>query len=386
MAVVEKFVVEGIIQLMLILFGAKLGGFIFERISQPKVLGELVIGLILGSSVLGLIDISNEIVIFMANLGVIALLFEVGIESRISELLRTGFSSLLVALIGVILPMLLAIIYGIYFLGFDGTKAFFLGSVLTATSVGLTVRVLQEFNKVNSTEGKIILGAAVIDDILGLILLSILGDVVNTGAVEIPSILKIAALSFGFLIVSVIIGRALEDKILRFIKRLKVQRTFIITAFIFALLMSFIAIEIGLAAIVGAFAAGLILESKEHLEKVREKTHVLTQLFAPVFFVSAGAAVDLASLMNLENIILILVISLIACIGKIASGLGVFREKADKLAIGYGMMPRGEVGLIFAQFGLFAGLIDNSFYSVLISMIMITTFLAPPLLKQRLQK
>ncbi len=386
MAAVEKFVLEGIIQLIIILAGAKFAGFVFEKLKQPKVLGELFVGLLLGSSVLGLIDINNEIVIFIANLGVIALLFEVGIESRVSELLRTGFSSLLVALIGVILPLLLAMIYGIYFLEFDTVKAFFLGSVLTATSVGLTVRVLQELDKVNSTEGKIILGAAVTDDVLGLILLSILVDIERTGSVVLGNIAMITALALAFLIASVLIGRFLEDKILRVVKMLKVKRTFIVAAFIFALFMSFIAIEIGLAAIVGAFAAGLILESKEHVEKIWEKTHVLTQLFAPVFFVTAGAAVNLESLFNLENIILIVVLTIIACIGKIVSGFGAFREKASKLAIGYGMMPRGEVGLIFAQFGLTAGLVGEAFYSVLVSVIMITTFLAPPLLKAELEK
>ncbi len=385
MASVEKFVVEGIVQLLIVLFSAKLGGFVFEKLKQPKVLGELFIGLLIGPSVLGLMDVSNEMIIFLANIGIIALLFEVGIESRISELMKTGFSSLMVALIGVILPLLLAMIYGLYFLGFDSVKAFFLGAVLTATSVGLTVRVLQELNKVNSTEGKIILGAAVIDDILGLILLSILVDVSNTGAVIFENIITISLLAFGFLLISALVGRKLEDQIINLVHKLNVQRTFIVMAFVFALFMSFVAIEIGLAAIVGAFAAGLILEREEHVEHIREKTHVLTQLFAPVFFVLAGAAVDVGSLFSVENIILIVVLSIIASIGKIAAGFGAFKEKANKLAIGYGMLPRGEVGLIFAQFGLNAGLIGEAFYSALIAVIMITTFIAPPLLKKALE-
>jgi Kef-type K+ transport system membrane component KefB len=268
----------------------------------------------------------------------------------------------------------------------DLNLAIFIGATLTATSVGLTMRVLSEMNKINSIEGKIILGAAVIDDIIGLIILSVLIDIASTGAVDVMNMGKIAVLAVVFLALTAFIGRKLEVPLLNLTKKLRVQRSFIVTVFAFVLVMSFLADLIGLATIVGAFAAGLILEREEHLEHITRKTHVLTQLFAPVFFVVAGTAVDLNSFSDISLIPFIIILTIIAVIGKVVAGIGAFREKASKLAIGIGMVPRGEVGLIFASVGLSYGLVSGGIYSALVLVIMITTFITPPLLKHLLEK
>ncbi|MCR4335231.1 MAG: cation:proton antiporter [archaeon] len=381
----ETLIADTLFQLGIILFAARLGGFIFERFKQPKVLGELLVGLIIGPSILGLLNLHDISIIFLAELGIIMLLFEVGLESNLHELLKSGVSSLLVAIIGVAAPVILAMPY-LFAIGLDFNVAFFIAATLTATSVGLTMRVLGDMNMISSIEGKIILGAAVIDDIIGLIILSILTDMVSVGTVDLFNVGKIIAFSIVFLVVTVLAGKFLEGRVINAIHHFKIQRTFIVMAFIFALLMSYLAAGIGLATIVGAFAAGLVLEREEHKEHIWKNTHVLTQIFAPVFFVVAGASVDLFSLIKPEIIPMIVILSLVAVVGKLVSGLGAFREKASKISIGVGMIPRGEVGLIFASFGLSKGLVSGDIYSALVAVIMITTFITPPLLTYFLQK
>ncbi len=376
---------ELLIQVALIIISAKLFGHVFSLIKQPKVLGELVAGVILGPSLLNVLHLHNPVILFLAELGVIALLFEVGLESNLSEMLKSGVSSLLVAIIGVIAPVLLALPYLIGVEAMDLNLAIFVGATLTATSVGLTMRVLGELNKISSIEGKVILGAAVIDDVIGLIILSVLNDMASTGTVNFGNMLFITGLSIAFLAVTVLVGRSLEGPIISIVKKLKVDRTYIVSSFAFVLIMSFLANLIGLATIVGAFAAGLLLEKEEHLKKIAGKTNVLTDLFAPVFFVVAGAGVDLHAF-TLELLPFIVILTIIAVLGKIVAGLGAFREKASKLAIGVGMIPRGEVGLIFASVGLTAGLISGGIYSALVLVIMITTFITPPILKALLDK
>lgn len=382
----EIIIAETLMQLIIILFAAKTIGILFEKIGQSKVLGELLVGLIIGPSILGLLDINNEIIIFLAEVGVIVLLFEVGVESKLHELVKTGISSVRVALMGVVIPLFLGVIYILTFTGFDIKVAFFIGATLTATSVGLTIRVLSEMDKTQSTEGKIILGAAVIDDIIGLVLLSILVDMASTGKIIPFNIIKIVTLVSAFLGLLVFADKIFEKRIIAIVNKLKVERTFIVTAFIFALLMSYVSLWIGLATIVGAFAAGLVLEREEHREHIREKTHILTQIFAPVFFVMAGAAINIKSILNAEILPLIIALTAIAFIGKFASGLGIFKENASKKVVGMGMLPRGEVGLIFANFGLTNALVGQDLYSALVTVIMITTFIAPPLLKWSVDK
>lgn len=381
----DAFIAGALMQLVIILFSAKAAGIIFEKIGQSKVLGELLAGLILGPSLLGVIDSSNEIILFLAEIGVIVLLFEAGIESSLHDLLKSGKSAFLVACVGVAMPLMLAGGYILAFTNHGLNYAFFIGATLTATSVGLTVRVLAEINKTQSVEGKIILGAAVIDDIIGLILLSILADMTTVGRIIPFNIIKIIIMVMLFFGAVLLAGKLFEKSIISTVRSLNLSRSFIISALIFALAMSYVSLSIGLATIVGAFAAGIVLEREEDKEHMREKTHVLVQVFAPIFFVVAGAAVNLRSLFTVEILPLIAILTIIAIVGKVAAGIGVVGEKASRIAVGFGMLPRGEVGLIFASYGLKTALVTEDIYSALVAVIMITTFMAPPLIRRAMK-
>ncbi len=378
--------IDHILTLILILAAAKLAGFIAERLKQPAVLGELLVGIILGPSLLGLIHADVEVLVFIAEIGVILLLFDVGLKSNIDELLTAGKTSSLVAIIGVVVPLLFGYIYSTEFLGLDPIIAFFVGATLTATSVGVTMRVLSDMRKVKSEEGKVILGAAVIDDILGLILLSILVDIVASGHLSIFNVGKISLLSAAFLALSIFLGIKLAPRIIRLAEHLHVRRTFIITSFIFALSLAYIANSIGLATIVGSFAAGLVLEKTQNKIQFQKKIKPVADLFVPVFFVMSGVMVNISTISNMDIIITGLVLTVIAIIGKLVAGLGCWGSTAKILPVGIGMVPRGEVGLIFASFGLTHALIQEDMYSILIIVIILTTLITPPLLVQLMRK
>jgi Kef-type K+ transport system membrane component KefB len=372
------------LKLIVILFAVKVSGYVFDKIKQPRVLGELIVGVLLGPSLIGFITGHEEILLFLSEIGVIILLFLVGLESNVHELLKSGKNALLVALIGVIAPVMLSLPYLLYLEAMDFNVALFVGATLTATSVGVTMRVLSEMKKITSIEGKIILGAAVIDDVLGLIILSVLGGIAETGSVELFGVAWTIFLAVAFLAVTVIVGTVLEEPILRLIRYLKVQRTFIVTAIVFALALGYLAQSIGLAAIVGAFAAGLVLEREEHKEHIMKKAEVIGDVFTPIFFVMAGVVVNVYTI-SADLIPLAVILLLIALIGKIVAGIGAFGSGASKTAVGVGMIPRGEVGLIFATFGLAHNLVGEGLYSVLVVVIMLTTLVTPPVLKKLME-
>lgn len=371
-----------LLKIVLILLLARFGGWIFERIKQPAVLGELVVGMILGPSILGWVIHEQEpIIVFLAEIGAILLLFTIGLESNIYQLVKVGITSTLVAFIGVVTPMLLAYLYFIS-QGYTGGVAIFVGGVLTATSVGLTMRVLRDLGKLNTKEGKIVLGAAVIDDVLGLIVLSLVIGIIGSGGISIGNVAAITIIAAIFLVGSLYLGIKFMPFLYKIVHRMEIRRTFVISSFMFALFLGFIANSIKLATIVGAFAAGLILERTEHKEHFKQKMVPVADLFIPIFFVMAGVLMDFSAFMNAKNWIPIIVILVIAVIGKIAAGLGAFGTKARKLAIGIGMIPRGEVGLIFAAYGITNKIINAELYSILIAVVLLTTFITPPFLKR----
>lgn len=374
-----------LLQLLVIIVLAKVAGWLCHKAKQSAVLGELLVGVLLGPSVLHFINPeASSVLIFLAELGVIILLFEVGLESNIYKLLRVGVASMLVALVGVILPFVGGYWY-VTSIGATPLVALFIGATLTATSVGITMRIFSEVNKIDSTEGKIILGAAVIDDVLGLILLSIVVGVVELGKVSLLNVGKTSLLSILFLVGSIYVGIKAAPTLLKIVRYLEIKRTFAITAMIFALSLAYLANRVGLATIVGSFAAGLILETTEEKEHIREKIKPLSDVFVPFFFVHAGLLVNLALLKNVDLLIPALVLFVIAVIGKILSGAAAIRVQANKLLIGLGMIPRGEVGLIFATFGLTNNVIGAEMYALIVAIVMLTTFLAPPLLSWQLR-
>jgi Kef-type K+ transport system membrane component KefB len=368
--------------LVLVWLSAKLAGEGMERIGQTAVLGELLAGVVIGPGVLGLVH-ESEALHALAELGVLVLLFEVGLESDLHDLLRAGLQATLVALVGVAVPF--GVGYGImYALGHPQLLAVFVGATFTATSVGITARVLADLGRLQDTAAKVVLGAAVVDDILGLIILAVVTGVAQTGGVSAGSVAVLSAKAVVFLVVAILVGIRLAPTLIRWIGRLKARGTLIVYSVVFAVGLAVIADLIGLATIIGAFAAGLVLATTERREHIEERLKPVADLLVPVFFVTVGMKVQPAMLSPFggdAQFGLALLLTLVAVASKLAAGLAVYQRGVRRWPVGVGMVPRGEVGLIFAGAGLSAGVIADDLYSVLVVVVMLTTFVAPPWLK-----
>jgi len=366
-----------LLQLVILLVCAKLAGEAFERIKQPPVLGELFVGILLGKTLFDVLQ-PGEIISFLAEIGLILLLFEVGLESDLFDLVKVGKTSFLVALMGVVLPFILG--YGLSFaLGFDNLTSLFMGSALTATSVGISARVLFDLGRLHTKEGKIILGAAVFDDILGLLFFSIVASIASEGAVSYPGIARITITSVLFLAATVVVGIKASPILLKIVTGMCVRGVFVVSGFIFAILLAYVADALGLATIIGAFAAGLVLPSTEEKFRLTELIKPVADIFVPIFFVVIGIAVDIKVLLKTDVILVALVFCAVAIMGKTFSGFAA--RGANKLIVGIGMIPRGEVGLIFAAFGVRFALIDDLLYSSLLFIVVVTTAMTPVLLR-----
>ncbi|HEX6088245.1 MAG TPA: cation:proton antiporter [Thermoanaerobaculia bacterium] len=383
--------VSGLLLSLLAIFAAaKLFGELAERIGQPAVLGEMIGGIVIGVSGLHLIDPHDPTLHLLSELGVILLLFLIGLETDLGRLLSVGGASASVAIAGVVLPF--AAGYGVgAWLGYPTPVAVFLGAALTATSVGITARVLSDLGHLKSDESQVVLGAAVVDDILGLVLLSVISSVAAGVPLTTGSVAKIFAIAFGFVALAIVIGSFLAPKLIRLIERLRVAKAIFFASIMFGFALAYLADAVGSALIIGAFAAGLVLAKTDRGRDIEHEVHDVAQFFIPIFFVSVGAAVDLGALNPFQAesrrfLIIGLLLSVVAILGKLLSGLAVGRRPLRKLVIGVGMVPRGEVGLIFAQLGLSAGLLSAGLYSSVALMVMITTFVTPPVLRALLAK
>jgi Kef-type K+ transport system membrane component KefB len=390
--------------LIIILLAAKLGGDVVERFRQPAVLGELIFGMIIGNLALvginALEPLKHHITIeILAEIGVIILLFEVGLESNLKEMLSVGLTSFFVALIGVVAPFFLG--WAVSALFFPEESVFihiFIGATLTATSVGITARVLKDIGRIRTREAKIILGAAVIDDILGLVVLAVVVGIIsahNTGTVlSSLSILWIIFKAFLFIFGSVALGTVLAPHLFKYASKLRSRDILITFSLMFCFFFAFIADKVGLAPIVGAFASGMILTDvnfqdhfKHEERKLEELLGPISAFLVPIFFVYMGMNVDLATFGKPEVIFFALVLTAAAVLGKqICSLAGIFERKINSWVIGIGMIPRGEVGLIFASIGarMFIDgerVVNPDAYSAVIIMVVITTLVTPPILK-----
>lgn len=408
-------VAEILLAILIILFLAKVSGDLFERIGMPAVLGELTVGIILGnwafftgSEALDFFkphpgneeQLTGTVLDMLARIGVVLLLFEVGLESRVKEMVSVGVSSLLVALLGVAAPMILG--FGVGFLLVSETSAdwqvpAFLGATLCATSVGITARVLKDLGQSQEKESRIILGAAVIDDVLGLVVLAVVSGVILEGAnFHITALFKIVGLSVAFLAVALFLGAIqLPRMLFRAASFLRGHGLLVTTALMICFLFSWGASQVGLAPIIGAFAAGLILEGAHYQEvgqkwknrRLEDALAPLSALLVPVFFVATGISVDLSMFTGGSVWMLAIGLTIVAIIGKLVCGLGVREPGLNKLAVGLGMIPRGEVGLIFAKEGQRLktpdghDVIDTGTFSAIVVMVMVTTMVTPPLLK-----
>jgi Kef-type K+ transport system membrane component KefB len=394
----EALIVRLFLVLGIMLLAGKFSGELFERLGQPAVLGELITGILLGASALGVIPTSpddplTEVIRIFAEVGVVILLFEIGLETDLKQMFRVGGSATAVATVGVVLPMLGGILFWISPLvrpelsnADQVTTAIFLGATLTATSVGITARVLNDLRVMHSIEAQMIIGAAVVDDIMGIILLGVVSSLVAGHAVSALAVGQSIALAIGFLIVAVGAGLLLAPRIFGLLDRMRVRGILLVAAFAFVLFMAASAHLAGSALIIGAFAAGIILSGTNQFDTIHDRIKPVADIFTPIFFLSIGAQFDL-SLLNpfAEGNLLILglggLLFLIAIVGKVAAGWAAPWQKFNRPAVGVGMIPRGEVGLIFANIGLTSGVLTRELFSAILIMVMGTTFMAPPLLK-----
>ena len=384
---------QTILQIIIILLFAKVFGELFERIKQPAVLGELVAGVVLGGSVLGWIHggAGSESLHLLAELGVILLLFEIGLESDLQEFLKVGSSALLVAAIGVICPFVAGYYVSLLFLGLSNMVSIFIGATLTATSVGITARTLSDLRQLHTDAAKIILGAAVIDDVIGLMILAVVSGLSISGSISAFSVAKTSLLAVGFLVGTIVLGIRIAPYMMKVARSLRVRGMLTISAILFCLTLAYIAERLGLATIVGAFAAGLVLARTEDQVHLQARIKPIADIFIPIFFVMLGVSVNI-SLFNPFNpatkstFIIMVILIVIAAINKLFSGLGVLKKGVSRIVVGVGMIPRGEVGLIFASIGLARGVINLNEYGAIIAVVIATTFITPPLLKVVLRR
>ncbi|MFN7982922.1 MAG: cation:proton antiporter [Vicinamibacterales bacterium] len=388
-----------IIALAIILVAAKFAGHLATLIKQPPVLGELLAGVVLGNLGLPyLTHLKDDAAIdILSRLGVILLLFQVGLESTVAQMMRVGVSSLIVATLGVIGPFALGWGVGAWLL--PGESAFahaFLGATLAATSVGITARVLKDLGVSDSDEARIILGAAVIDDVQGLVILAVVTGVIAAanagGAVSYLAIGGVVAKATVFLMGALVLGTYLSPRLFSLASRLQAGGVLLAVGLSFCFVLAWAADVIGLAPIVGAFAAGLVLEHLHYRDFVDRGEHSLEQLvepiasfLVPVFFVVMGMRTDLSVFARLDVLGLAAALTVAAIIGKQLCSLGVVAKGLDRLSIGIGMIPRGEVGLIFANMGLTLTVsgqpvVTPAIFSAVIVMVMVTTVITPPAL------
>ena len=394
--------------LAIILVAAKLGGDLATRARQPAVLGELVAGVLLGN--LGLIGITglqglatNPTLDALAQVGVIILLFEVGLESTVRDMVQVGATAVLVATLGVIAPFALGWWVGALLLPGDGPYAHaFLGATLTATSVGITARVLRDLGKGATPEARVILGAAVVDDVFGLVILAVLSGLITAANGGTPmaygSVGLIVVKAVVFLCGAIAVGLVAAPRLFGLASRLQGRGVLLATALVICFALSWMASLIGLAAIVGAYAAGLVLEDVHYRPFTERGERPLGELLQPVgaflvplFFVLMGMRVDLTAFARKEVLGLAALLTVAAILGKQACALGAIGGKLDRLTIGLGMIPRGEVGLIFANIGLgltLAGrpVIAGTTYSAIVIMVIVTTLVTPPALRWSLER
>ena len=373
---------ELLIALAIVWIASKAAGVAMERVGQTAVLGELIAGVVIGPGVLGLVH-ETEVLHALAEIGVIILLFEVGLDSDLSQLLRAGVQSSAVAVVGIVVPFLggFALMRA---LGHPTLVAVFVGAALTATSVGVTARVLGDLGRLQEAAARIVLGAAIVDDVLGLVLLAVVTGLAQSGRFSPLDVLLLTLKAGVFLLVAITLGVRYAPWLLRLTNRMQARGTLVVVALSLAALMGALADAIGLAAIIGAFAAGLILATTEGKAHIEERIKPVADLLVPVFFVAIGMKVEPALLNPFapgNQLVIALVITAVAIVSKLASMLAVYQPGVRRWPVGVGMVPRGEVGLIFAGIGLAAGVVTEGLYAAVVVAVMLTTFVAPPWLK-----
>lgn len=384
------------LMLFLILITARILGEVFARIGIPSVLGELSAGILLGVSGFGIIEV-NDVLKILAEIGIILLLFEVGLETDFTRLKEAGNKAIVVAFFGALSPFIASVFTGLYVFNLSLAVSLFIGGTLTATSIGITLRVLKDLHQEQSGIAQIVIGAAVIDDILGVILLVFIYDFAITQEVSLSNTISVASFIFLFLILAPISASLLSDAFRKFDKKKKVPGFIPTIIMCLILLVSYISYLSGAPEILGSFAAGLALSRRFFLpfglglkksvrftNKVKSSMTPIIQLFTPIFFVMVGLSINLRVIdfTSLTFWVMSFTFLLIAVLGKYLGAYLITQKCAtNKMLIGISMIPRGEVGLIFAEIGRVNGILNNEIYAVLLFVIIMTTIVPPFLLK-----
>jgi len=414
-----------LLSLIIIYLASKVGGELVNQVGLPPVLGELLGGVVIGISGLHLLifpeigvdssqsliisfmrltaglrpenipDIfsaQSEVVSVLAELGAIILLFEIGLESNLKDLIAVGTQSTVVAVTGVLVPLIAGTSGLIYLFHISSIPAIFTSAALTATSIGITSKILAELGRLDSAEGKIILGAAVIDDVIGIIVLAVVASLAKDGEVDFSKIVYIIIGASGFILAAIILGNVFNQYFVAIADQLKTRGELIIPAFIFAFAMAYLASIMQLEAILGAFAAGLVLEETDQRKELQKLITPIADILVPIFFVIIGAKADLRVLnptiaANQAGLAMAAFLITVAIIGKLVTGLTVFgQENINRWAIGVGMIPRGEVGLVVLSIGAANDVLSQPQSAAIILMVMLTTFISPPLLRLAFSK
>jgi Kef-type K+ transport system membrane component KefB len=382
-------VFDFLIALTSILLFSKIFGELALKFGQNAIIGELLAGIFIGPGVLGIVS-ETPVLSSMSELGAIILLFEVGLSTDIKEFLKASGWAMAVAFVGVMVPYFLGYFVFLQF-GLTDMQAIFAGAVLTATSVGVTMRVFIDLKCLKNEETKIVLGAAVIDDVMGLTILAVVLKFVAGGTVSFGTVAYIIGSAGLFLVLSVVAGVLIAPTVFNFISKMKQSHMVSIMGIVFCFVVSALSVKIDLAPIVGAFVAGLVLSTIKQGEEIKEDIEPIYAVFVPIFFVLMGIKVDISVFnpfvaANREILVLTGVLFVVAFAGKTMAGFVVLKKGINKLLIGVSMVPRGEVGLIFAGIGLKNNVFKTRDYSALVAVIMLTTFITPIILKYLVSK
>ena len=376
---------DALLDILIVLVAAKVAAELMERLNIPAVVGEILAGILIGPSVLNLVS-SSDVLRVLGEIGVILLLLEVGSELELSELAAVGRASMTVAIVGVILPFVGGAAFGSA-IGMTGKEAIFVGAALTATSVGITARVLGDLKALAMVESRTVLGAAVADDVIGLVILTVVVRLATSGSVSALSVLWIVFVAVAFLAVTAYVGVRFVPGFFDWIARQsRSSGTLVAIALAFTLAIAELANEAKLAPIVGAFVAGLALGRSNSSDRIRRELQPVGHLFIPVFFLTIGIEVDVAQFAKPSVLAIAGVLFVIAVAGKLAAGVGMIGSPGDRILVGIGMIPRGEVGLIFATIGLSQAIIGQRDYAAILLVVLLTTLATPPVLRSRLER
>lgn len=360
---------------------AQIGAELAQRIKLPSVVGHILAGCLIGPSCLGLIQL-NEPLELLAEIGVIFLLFSVGLETRLSDLRKVGKLAIYVGAAGSLVPFVFGTGWGI-FTGFDASKSLFIGAAFVATSVGITAKVLHELGVLQAIESRVILGAAIVDDIVAMLLLGIVTSIQGGQSVNVTGLVIIFLETLIFIVAFLYLGTKIMKKSSKLLEAPLDPLSPLTLSIAGCLALAFISAYLGLAAIIGAFLAGVVFAETEQRKSLENQIHVISALLVPFFFVITGAKVQLSQLASMDALVMLLIATLLAIISKlIGGGLGAISlGKHRALIVGTGMIPRGEVGIIVASLGLQAAIFTQTTYSVIIGMSLITSIVTPPALQ-----